>query len=161
MYSAVYIHIYIPPQKKYIHTCIHTYIHTLHYITLHYITLHYIALHCITLHYITLHYVHTYITYMYIYIHSNIEVLYINEYIIHMRHMRFNDIQIQHQSPQPGAASEAWPTWPWPPPPGRRPGGSMGKPMETWRERSTSTTKNGNFKGQYMSNRCRTSSIFS
>ena len=32
---------------------IHTYIHTLHYITLHYITLHYI-----TLHYITLHYIH-------------------------------------------------------------------------------------------------------
>ena len=27
----------------YIHTCIHTYKHTLHYITLHYITLHYIT----------------------------------------------------------------------------------------------------------------------
>ena len=40
---------------------IHTYIHTLHYITLHYITLHYITLHYITLHYITLHTIHTYI----------------------------------------------------------------------------------------------------
>ena len=53
-------------------TYIHTYIHTLHYITLHYIALHCIALHCIalhyiTLHYITLHYIHTYIhTYIYI-----------------------------------------------------------------------------------------------
>ena len=38
---------------------LHTYIHTLHYITLHYITLHYITLHYITLHYITLHtYIH-------------------------------------------------------------------------------------------------------
>ena len=35
--------------------CIHTYIHTLHYITLHYIRLHYTTLHYITLHYITLH----------------------------------------------------------------------------------------------------------
>ena len=36
-------------------TYIHTYIHTLHYITLHYITLHDMTLHYITLHYITWH----------------------------------------------------------------------------------------------------------
>ena len=46
-------------------TCMHTYIHTLHYITIHYNTLRYITLHCVhiitcipyhTLHYNTLHY---------------------------------------------------------------------------------------------------------
>ena len=26
-------------------------------------------------------------------------------------------------SPRPGSPSEAWPTWPWPPTPGQRPGG--------------------------------------
>ena len=51
-------------------TYIHTYIHTLHYITLHYITLHYITLHYITLHYITLHYITLhYITLHYITLH--------------------------------------------------------------------------------------------
>ena len=43
---------------------IHTYIHTLHYITVHYNTLQYITSHYITLRYITLHYityVHTYL----------------------------------------------------------------------------------------------------
>ena len=42
----------------YVHTCIHTYRHTLHYITLHCI-----ALHCIALHYITYRqtYIDTYI----------------------------------------------------------------------------------------------------
>ena len=44
---------------------LHTYIHTLHYITVHYITLQYITLHYITLHYITLHYI-TFITLHYI-----------------------------------------------------------------------------------------------
>ena len=66
------------------YTCMHAYIHTLHYITLHcialhcialhyihYITLHYITLHYITLHYITLHYItlHTYI-HICMFIHS-------------------------------------------------------------------------------------------
>ena len=41
-------------------TYIHTYKHTLHYITLHYTALHCTALHYTTLHYITLHYIHTY-----------------------------------------------------------------------------------------------------
>ena len=55
-----------------IYIYIHTYIHTLHYITLHYITLHYITLHYITLHYITLHYItlhiHTIHTYETVYV---------------------------------------------------------------------------------------------
>ena len=63
-----------------LHTYIHTYILTLHYITvhyitLHYITLHYITLHYITLHYITLHYIHTYIhTYIHRYTHAHIYI---------------------------------------------------------------------------------------
>ena len=63
---------------------IHTYIHTLHYITLpcialHCVTLHCIALHCIALHYITyIHTLHTYIhTYIQTYIHTYILCIYI------------------------------------------------------------------------------------
>ena len=56
---------------------VHTYIHTLHYITLHYITLHYITLHYITLHYITLHY----ITYIHIYIYTYIHIYIYNVFL--------------------------------------------------------------------------------
>ena len=84
---------------------IHTYIHTLRYITLHYITftlhyitftlhyitftftLHYITLplHYITLHHITLHYItlHTHIHIIYIYTHMYIYILY-THYTIHV-----------------------------------------------------------------------------
>ena len=48
------------------HACMHTYVHSLHYIALHciafhYITFHYLTLHYITLHYTTLHYMHSYL----------------------------------------------------------------------------------------------------
>ena len=92
------------------HACIHTYIHTLHYITLHYITLHYITLHYITyihtythtythtsihacmhtyihtyitLHYITLHYIHTYIHYIHTITLHYITLHYITLHYIH------------------------------------------------------------------------------
>ena len=45
------------------HTCTHTYIHTLHYITLRYVALRYVTLRYVTLRYVTLHYItlHAYI----------------------------------------------------------------------------------------------------
>ena len=69
-----------------IYTSIHTYIHTLHYITLYHITLHYITSHHITLHDITFHYTHTYInTYIHTYIHAYIHtyMILVWLYIIH------------------------------------------------------------------------------
>ena len=80
--------------STYTHMCIHTYIHTLHYITLHYITLHYITLHYITLHYITLHYITLhYITLHYITLHY-ITLHYIHTYI----HVRISILCLLKQS---------------------------------------------------------------
>ena len=63
-------------------TCVHTYIHTLHYITLHYITLPYVTLHCIALHYIALHYITLHYITLHTYIHTYIHYIhYIHTYI--------------------------------------------------------------------------------
>ena len=66
MYAMAYIHARI-------HTCPHTYVRTLHYVSLHYIPLRYV-----TLHYVTYNAYKTYITYItrityiyiYIYMHA-------------------------------------------------------------------------------------------
>ena len=52
---------------------LHTYIHTIPYLTLHYLTLPYITSHHITLHYITYTHIYIYI-YMIIYIYINIYI---------------------------------------------------------------------------------------